>query len=631
MNTIADLNEAMEPKFVEIDAKDIFEQLKLGNIPEARSLKEEYDGNEERLNQLWRSYTIARDTHREQNRRYSYSDYTNSEDTFKPQLLGRDILRDYSFVTLRDSGQMLVYKDGWWQPGGEKVVKEEANERLGREYRKGRVTNVVAWVEEQHYTKRQKFQPPEQKINVRNGVYDLEKGELVDHDPEYNFTFKIDYDYDSGAECPHIDQFLSEVTETEEDKEKLYEIIAYSLLPSNPFNKAAMLAGSGSNGKTVFLDMLKTFIGREHIVNKSLQDLQGGFDAHHLYGKLAMLDDDLPPTRLSSTDMFKKLTGGTDIGAEIKFGDHYDFTPIAFPIFAANQIPPTPDQSHGFFRRWVIVDFPYRFTTNPNPNDPYQKEAQPSRELLDRLTTREEMEGLLAKCINKLHDLLENNHFTNELSADEVQSKWREHSTPIISFFERFVEQGRTRSDDEFAKNHADDPDWSQWSFDYVRKDDLQKMIAAYAKRRGAAKPKVKDITAAIKDSGFNAGPTRTRREPDHLDRNTSNKVRVYSGIKVVLDPDEAPEYLFNLFKEDSNQSIIVKDGEKSLAEQVHEFMQANCDEEPMLYGEILDAMKDQGIIEDDETEEDRILEIIEDGCKNGKYFEPVSGEVQVL
>ena len=300
MNTIADLNEAMEPKFEELGAQDIFEQLKLGNIPEARELKEQFEGDEERLGQLWRSYTITRETHKEQNRRYNYSDYTSSEDTFKPALLARDILKDYSFITLKDSGQILVYKNGWWQPHGQKVIKEEANERLGREYRRGRVTNVVSCIEEQNYTDRQKFQPPERKINVKNSVYDLENGELVDHDPKYNFTFKIDYDYDSGAECPNIDQFLSELTETEEDKEKLYEIIAYSLLPSNPFNKAAMLAGSGSNGKTVLLDMLKTFIGREHIVNKSLQDLQGGFDAHHLYGKLGMLDDDLPPTRLQS-------------------------------------------------------------------------------------------------------------------------------------------------------------------------------------------------------------------------------------------------------------------------------------------------------------------------------------------
>lgn len=72
MNTIADLNEAMEPKFEELGAQDIFEQLKLGNIPEARELKEQFEGDEERLGQLWRSYTITRETHKEQNRRYNY-------------------------------------------------------------------------------------------------------------------------------------------------------------------------------------------------------------------------------------------------------------------------------------------------------------------------------------------------------------------------------------------------------------------------------------------------------------------------------------------------------------------------------------------------------------------------------
>ncbi|WP_207587078.1 phage/plasmid primase, P4 family [Halomontanus rarus] len=631
MNTIEDLDEAMESKFKELGAEDVFKHLKLGNKEELQEAISSFEGNNERLEQIIRSYKAAERAHLEHQGAYNYRNYTNHNNKFRAELLGREILEDYDFVTLRDNSQMLVYKNGWWQPQGRKVVEEEANVRLGQEFMKSRVSNVVEYIKTGNYIKRQEFRPPKRKINLQNGVYDLDQGELVDHNPDYHFTFKINYPYDSGASCPKIDRFLTEVTESDQDKEKLYEIIAYALLPSNPLNKAAMLAGSGQNGKTVLLDVLKTFLGRDNIVNKSLQDLQSGFDAHTLYGKLAMIDDDLPPAKLQSTDMFKKLTGGTDIGAEIKFGDHYDFTPFAFPIFAANQIPPTPDKSHGFFRRWLIVDFPFRFRNNPNPNDPYQKQAMPRQELIDELTTQEEMEGLLAKCIEKLHTVLDNNSFSHEYTAEEIQKKWREHSTPIISFFERFVQQGRTRSDDERAKQHSENPDWSQWSFDYVRKDDLQLMISAYAKRRGAAKPSLKKITEAIKDSDLNAGPTRTRREPDHLIDNNSDKVGVYSGIKIVLDPDEVPEYLLNLYKDDSNQSIIIADGEPDLKEQVHEFMQANCSQDSMMYEDILAGLKEEGIISDEETEEDRALAIIEKGIDEGEYFEPVSGEVTTL
>lgn len=630
MNTISDLNEVMEQKFEEIDAEDVFEQLRLGNPEEFEQAREAFDGDEERLNQLIRQYRAAQRAHVEEQGVYNYNDYTNHDDSFRAELLGEDILDDYGFVTLRDNQQMLIYKNGWWQPHGKKFVEAEANRRLGQEFMKSRVSNTVEYIKTANYISRQEFQPPERKINVQNGVYDFETGELVDHDPAYNFTFKIDYPYDKGADCPRIDQFLSEITETEEEKEKLYEIIAYSLLPSNPLNKAAMLAGSGQNGKTVFLQIVKTLIGHENLVNKSLQDLQKGFDAHTLYGKLAMIDDDLPPTKLTTTDMFKKLTGGTDIGAEVKYGDHYDFTPIAFPIFAANQIPPTPDKSHGFFRRWVIVDFPYQFRNNPNPNDPQQKQAQPRHELLEELTTDEELEGLLATCIEKLHAILDRNAFAHQRDVDRIQQKWREHSTPIISFFERFVEQGRTRSDDEFDKQQKEDADWSEWTFDYVRKDDLQKMIAAYAKRRGAAKPSLTQITRQLNESEINAGPTRTRREPDSLCGNESDKVPVYSGMKIVIDPDDDPQYLLNLYKTESNQSIIVKDGDKDLPEQVQEFMEENCNQEPMMYSEIIDQMKEQGVIETD-AEEEEVLEIIDKRVSDGDYFEPVAGEVQVL
>lgn len=625
--------EHFEEKFKEINAEEAFSDLTLQNVQDTSKIINGYEGDKEKLRHLIKAYKKRYQEHqtREDRDPKPYQNYTNNEGKFRAELLGRDIEEDYDFVTLQDSGQIMVFQDGWWKPYGKTIIEEEATQRLGQEFMKNRLSGVVKYIQTNNFVKRENFQPPKRMVNVQNGVYNLEEDALEEHNPEHNFTFRIDYPYIKDAECPEIDDFLSEVTGSEEDKETLYEIIAYSLLPSNPLNKAAMLAGSGDNGKTVFLEIVKELLGQENVVNKKIQDLQRAFDAHSLYGKLAMIDDDLPPTKIKDPSMFKKLTGGSDIGAEVKFGDHYDFQPFAFPMFAANQIPPSEDESHGFFRRWVIVDFPYQFKNNPNPEDEWQKQAEPREELVERLTSPSEMEGLLRKSIEKLEEILEQNEFSHTRNVEDVRKKWREHSIPVVSFIERFVQQGRTKTDDRHKKEHMDTPDWDSWSFDYIRKDDFQKMVSAYAKRRGGTKPSKKQITEMLKDSDLNAGSTKTRQEPDELVESSTGQVPVYSGVKMVLDPESDPKYLLDLYTGGSNQSIIVKDeSDMSLEEEVRDWLHSNVSQEPLMYTEILEQLDSDGLIDRDE-DEDRVLELLDDMCEKGEGFEPVSGEFQIL
>jgi P4 family phage/plasmid primase-like protien len=588
-------------------------------------ISENFNGSKKHIYELHEELKLVADIERN----HSFDNYVNHDQKFRPGYLAEEIQQDFEFKTLKDSGQILIYKNGWWQPHGQQMIEQESVARLGTEnFLNNRVNGVKNYIKSSNYVERDNFQPPERKINLRNGVYNLETGQMESHKPENNFTFKINYNYKTGSECPRIDQFLSEITEKEEDKEKLYEIIAYSMLPSNPLNKAAILAGSGENGKTVFIDIVKELLGSRNIVNKSLQDLNDSFDVHDIHGKLSVIDDDLPPTKLRNTDIFKKLTGGSDIGAEIKFGDHYDFQPIAFPIFAANQIPPTPDKSHGFFRRWVLVNFPYQFRKNPNPNDPKQKQAQPRSEMITELTTEEEMEGLLCKCIEKLEELLERNSFKNQRSVEDLRKKWREHSTPITSFFEKYVEQGRTKSEDEMVKDKKDNPDWEDWQFDYLRRDDLQRMIAAYAKKKGATKPSKNKITRRLKDSDLRTGITQTRREPMDLNGG-SDRIRVYSGLKISFDKEDTPPYLLNMFSQDSNQSIQVVEDRRNLDNLLEDYIRSNYSNGSVMVDELLDELEEEEVINEDErgTCEDKIDSLKDDGI----LFEPSPGEVQFL
>lgn len=554
-----------------------------------------------------------------------YHEYTNSDGAFKPSKLGKDIERAYNFKCLKDSGQLLVYKNGWWQPQAEQLIKEEVNLRLGEEFSKKRMKETISWIKTSNYVKRKNFQPPKKKINFKNCVYDLEKGDTIPHEPGYNFTFQVPWNYNPDAEPDKIDDFLDEVTYNQEDKIKLYELAAYTLIPSYPFNKAGMLSGNGNNGKTIYIDILKRLTGEENYADKKLQELKDGFDTHFLYGKLACFDDDLPPTKLRNTDIFKKLTGGSDIGAEVKFGDQYNFNPFAKFIFAANKIPPTTDKSAGFYRRWMIVDFPYKFIENPPEDNERFKEAQPRQELMNQIGSTEEMEGLVKKCVNRLEIMIEQNGFTYSNNVEQNRKKWREHSVPLVSFIERFCEQGKNRNEEAKEKERKEEADWESWTFDYVRKDNLHRMISAWCKKHGEGPPSKKALTQALKDSDIWVGNTQTNREPD------SSKVRVYSGLKIVLEKedDRTPSFLFDLIRDDSNQSIKVVESvkDRKLNSRVKDYMSNNYSSDMIGIEDLRDELIDEDVIDEGEDFDGSIEFLLSDGS----LFEPNPGYVQYL
>jgi len=82
------------------------------------------------------------------------------------------------------------------------------------------------------------------------------------------------------------------------------------------------------------------FLGRRNVAAKTLQRIEGNrFSIGGLFGKLANICADLPAQDLSSTAMFKSLTGGDEVTGEHKFLNEFAFTPFARLIFSANRPP----------------------------------------------------------------------------------------------------------------------------------------------------------------------------------------------------------------------------------------------------------------------------------------------------
>ena len=65
---------------------------------------------------------------------------------------------------------------------------------------------------------------------------------------------------------------------------------------------------------------------------------------------------------MSRTSKLKKLTGGDLIGFEYKNKNPFEAKNYAKILIATNSLPTTSDKTLGFYRRWMIIDFPNQFS-----------------------------------------------------------------------------------------------------------------------------------------------------------------------------------------------------------------------------------------------------------------------------
>ncbi len=237
---------------------------------------------------------------------------------------------------------------------------------------------------------------------------------------------KVPIEYDEDAECPKIKDFIGDVVHDDEIP-VIQEIIGYCLSKKQFLEKSFMFLGGGANGKSTLLNLIITFLGEENVSGVQLQQLTSNrFVTADIFGKLANIFNDLPGKKLYGTGIFKSLTGGDkNIRAERKNRDEFYFNNTATLIFSANELPETSDMSDGFFRRWVIIDFPYRFPEDDDDTDP---------NILDKIITDEELSGLFNWALEGLRRLKENCQFSYSRSREENKNRWIMEQEPLKRF-----------------------------------------------------------------------------------------------------------------------------------------------------------------------------------------------------
>ena len=367
-----------------------------------------------------------------------HEDVLFNDGKFLPQKAAKFLMEDYDFLTVDENEEIFVRNSNQYKPKGESIVKQEVQRVLPEDYK--RVTlpksQTVSTVQDWTRIPRDEFTEPPRYINLENGVYDFEEDEFIKEDVNLRLRHKLPINYDPDAEPDKVLKVVNDIVR-DEDVDLIQEMFGYCIFRDYPFNKAFMLLGKGSNGKSTLLNILQEFLGDENIANPSLQTLlKNDYNKHHLYKKLANINADIPSKALENTSIFKNLTGEDKVFGEKKHSnDAMQFKNYAKLIYSANELPKTTEFTDAFFRRWIIIEFPYKFTNNP---DDRFKNKDP--DVLKGLFDEEEMSGLFNWALEGLKRIFRQNGFSTSEGAKNVKKRWLLLTDSLRSFVEYHCE-----------------------------------------------------------------------------------------------------------------------------------------------------------------------------------------------
>jgi putative DNA primase/helicase len=401
-----------------------------------------------------------------------------------------DLIKETNYIDSikQDKGsEIWFYENGVRMPNGEAHIKEICRRIFGEAYTPQRANKVIAKIEADSFIPAEDFFRKEQnnvgEIACENGILNTITKELNPFSPEKYFFNKINASYNPNAECPAIKKFLSEVLRNPEDVKVFFEIAGFTLYKRYFLQTAIMFVGEGENGKGITQSLLRTFLGVQNCSSVPLNQLTPeSFSCSELFGKLVNLAGDISNTDLKDSGRFKELTSGTDLVAtKRKFLRDLFFVNYAKLIFSCNELPRVYDFSHGFWRRWLILEFPYKFLKKMEfdicQDKTNIKLADP--DIIKKITTPEEMSGFLNEALLGLERLLNNKQFSYTKSTAEVKDFWIRKSDSFTAFCFDCLEED---------------------SDGYISKKELRKSFNNYCKKYKVKGASDKNIKVVLED-----------------------------------------------------------------------------------------------------------------------------------
>ena len=349
-------------------------------------------------------------------------------------IIADEILRDHQLVYIHAVG-FYEYKSGYWQRLTDTHVSGYADRAYGEFSTANRCKAITSLLKTRALQDIAFNQQP--VWNFINGTLDLNTGNFRDHNPNDYCSFQTDYPYNPDASYNSWAKFIDDVTAGDPIKAEILQFIpGYVLMPHCKYEKIFCLTGSGGNGKSKYLEILRRLFGDPNVSNVKPLGLIKDFQRIALKDSLLNIAGEIKSDLSGVEEAMKEIASGETISACYKGEQYVSFTPRCKLIFAMNSQLKSGDTSDGLTRRLVIVDFLVSFVDFPDPNNPYERLK--NVDILDDII-RELSSGGIFNWVYEGYKLLSKvGYFTETHDQEQLLDDFKRASNPILVFWEDY-------------------------------------------------------------------------------------------------------------------------------------------------------------------------------------------------
>lgn len=254
--------------------------------------------------------------------------------------------------------------------------------------------------------------------------------------PENRQSFGLPYLFDPDAKSSEFQKYLHACFRDDADGEEkidlLQEFIGVCLVgQATQLQKALVLHGEGSNGKSVLLTIVRHLFPGNSVVSIKPQDFASEFYRAQLLRARINLVAEMPEANILSTDAFNAVVSGDEFSARHPYGRPFWVAPICGHIFTCNRLPGTTDQTQGFWRRLLVITWNRVFSG-----------SEIEIGLADRLVANE-LPGIALWAARGAERALSAGHYHAPASAAAALEEWRQEADPVAAFVAEVCEQGK--------------------------------------------------------------------------------------------------------------------------------------------------------------------------------------------
>ncbi|MHC9388456.1 DNA primase family protein [Clostridioides difficile] len=347
--------------------------------------------------------------------------FFNSKGSFLFDEFAKYIKNNNHVIKIND--QLHLYKDGIYVDGQARIEAEMINNisNLNKAKRSEVLSYLNLLISENTSMSEANL------IAFKNGIYNIVDDSFIEFSPEFIITNKVNWNYNPGAYSKLVDKTMNKLSCGDfEIRMLLEEVVGYCFYRRNELRKAFILTGDKANGKSTYLDMIKTLLGDENTSALDLKELSDRFKTAELFGKLANIGDDIGDEFIANPAIFKKLVSGDRVNVERKGQNPFDFNNYSKFLFSANNIPRIKDKTGAVLDRLIIIPFNASFSVKDKDFDPYIKY---------KLREQEAIEYLINLGLEGLKRVLKNRKFTVPDKVKKEILEYEEVNNPILGFF----------------------------------------------------------------------------------------------------------------------------------------------------------------------------------------------------